>query len=84
MSAEAREFIEDWVENNVHPTGYEPEGDSEEAKKLAFECWRAVDQAGISRAAVKEEVGELLDYMSEAIERVNDAEVQRQVDKDKS
>lgn len=84
MSAEAREFIEDWVNNNVHATGYQPEGDTEEARKLTFECWRAVDQAGIPRASVQEEVGELLDYMSEAIERVNDAEVQRQVDKDKS
>ena len=82
MSDKAREFVQTWVSENVHATGYEPEGDSKEAERLTFACWRAVDQAGIRRAEVDEEFGDLLDYMAEQIESVNDQEVQRLVDKD--
>ena len=84
MSMKAREFVEKWVNENVHPTGYEPEGDSAEAKKLANACWRAVDLAGIGRPQVAAEIDDLEDFMGDAIERVNDAEVQRLVDKDRS
>ena len=84
MSEKARQFVETWVSENVHPTGYEPEGDSREAERLAFDCWRAVDEAGIRRAEVQEDFGDLRDHMAEQIERVNDEEVQRLVDKDNS
>jgi hypothetical protein len=77
MSEKARKFVEQWVSENVQPTGYEPEGDSEESRRLAFACWRDADQSGIRRADIQEAVGELVDHMAEQVERVNDEEVQR-------
>lgn len=77
MSEKAREFVDGWIAENVHATGYEPEGDATEAKRLAFECWAAADKAGIPRGQIEQAVGPLVDHMAAAIEEVNDAEVRR-------
>lgn len=84
MGEGARQFVEQWIDDNVHSSGYEPEGDAAESKRLAAECWAAADQAGVSRASIQEEVGHLPDYMAERLKAVNDAEVQRLIDKDRS
>lgn len=81
MGQNAREFVEGWIDQNVHATGYAPEVDNAEAKRLAVECWAAADQAGVSRASIAEEFN-LPDRMAEAIEAVNDAEVERLASKD--
>ena len=82
MSDQAREFVEQWIESNVHATGYEPDGDNAEAKKLAFACWADADKMAISRATIESEFGSLVDHMTEALEAVNDAEVERLIAKD--
>ncbi len=84
MAEKAAEFVEAWIEENIHATGYEPEGDASEAKEKAVACWAAADMKGISRAAIQKEVGDLVERMARAIESVNDHEVSRQVAKDKS
>ena len=78
----AATFVESWVSENVNATAYEPEGDASEAKRLAVLCWTAADAAGISRASISADVGDLVSYMASAIEAVNDAEVRRLVEKD--
>ena len=50
---------------------------SDEAKKLAAECWAAADSARISRLEIKTSCGDLVERMEDAIEAVNRAEVNR-------
>lgn len=80
--SKAAMFVDNWVRENVNATGYEPEGDASEAKRLAVMCWTAADAAGISRASISVDVGDLVSYMASAIESANDAEVRRLVAKD--
>lgn len=57
-------------------------GDSTEARRLAFACWRDADNSAVSRAAIQAAVGDLIEYMARAIERTNDEEVKRLAQKD--
>jgi hypothetical protein len=82
MSERGRRFIEGWVDENVHATGYEPEGDNSEARQLAKLCLAEAKAKGISRKEIEEHVGDINDYMSEAIENANDEEVRRLASKD--
>ncbi len=83
MSEAAKDFIDGWISENVNPTGYEPEGDSKEAHRLAFSCWEATDREGYGRSDVDVAVGgDLIAYMAEALENVNDEEVARLAAKD--
>ena len=82
MSDVAKKFVDSWISDNVHPTTYEPEGDNKGAAHLAAACWLEADGAGISRASIEAAVGPLMDYMAQAIERANDAEVRRLAAKD--
>lgn len=82
MTQDAKQFVDNWITEHVQPTGYEPEGDASAAERLAFECWRAADKAGIKRGLIKEACGNLVEYISEAIERINDDNVKRLAKKD--
>jgi hypothetical protein len=82
MTEDAKAFVEHWVEDNIHPTGYEPEGDATEARKAMLACFRDADRAGISRRSIQDAIGDLQEYMVKAIENVNDAEVARLAAKD--
>lgn len=53
MTKDAGHFVEEWVANNIHATGYEEEGDMRAAKAAAFEMLAAADKAGVARAAVE-------------------------------
>ena len=81
MFEKAQQFIDDWIEINIHPTGYEPEGNNAEAHERARECWAEADIEGISRPLIQAAVGDLVSYMASAIEGKNDEEVQRLVAK---
>jgi len=82
MSEKAQQFVEDWVENNIHAEAYQPEGDNSEAQSCAEQCRIRAEAEGISKAEIEEAVGDLVGYMADAIERVNDEEIQRRSDKD--
>jgi len=77
MHNDARDFVEGWIEENVHPTGYDHAGNLKEAKMLALACRAAADEVGIGRAAVDAEFASLVNYITEAIEAANVAEVAR-------
>ena len=53
----------------VKPVAGAPEGDDSEARLRAEECVIAAKEEGIAKEAIEEEVGDLVDYMSAAIER---------------
>ena len=70
MSKRAVEFLEEWVsENMVKPVAGAPEGDDSEARLRAEECVIAAKEEGIAKEDIEEEVGDLVDYMSAAIEK---------------
>jgi hypothetical protein len=85
MSKRAVEFLEEWVsENMVKPVAGAPEGDDSEARLRAEECLIAAKEEGIAKEDIEEEVGDLVDYMSVAIEKAVSADVDRVVMKDGS
>ncbi|HMJ31821.1 MAG TPA: hypothetical protein VK512_24165 [Xanthobacteraceae bacterium] len=85
MSKRAVEFLEEWVsENMVKPVAGAPEGDDSEARLRAEECVIAAKEEGIAKEDIEEEVGDLVDYMSAAIEKAVNADVDRAVMKDRS
>jgi hypothetical protein len=76
-SEEANAFVDNWIEENVRPEGYEPDGDRSLSRQLALECFRAAREAGLSPKTIEHTVGNLLDYIAEAIGKANDDEVAR-------
>jgi hypothetical protein len=85
MSKRAVEFLEEWVsENMVKPVAGAPEGDDSEARLRAEECLITAKEQGIAKEDLEEEVGDLVDYMSAAIEKVVNADVDRAAMKDRS
>ena len=85
MSKRAVQFLEEWVsENMVKPVAGAPEGDDSEARLRAEECVIAAKEEGIAKEDIEEEVGDLVDYMSAAIEKAVNADVGRAVTKDRS
>lgn len=82
MTKDAGQFVEVWVANNIHATGYEAEGDRKAARSAVYEMVAAADKAGIARVAIQEYTGsDMVSFMAGRIEAVNDAEVERLVAK---
>jgi hypothetical protein len=78
-------ILEQWVsENTVKPVAGAPEGDDSEARLRAEECLIAAKEQGIAKPDIEEEVGDLVDYMSAAIEKAINADVDRAAMKDRS
>jgi hypothetical protein len=85
MSKRAVEFVEEWVsENMVKPIAGAPEGDDSEARIRAEECLIAAREQGIGKEDIEEEVGDLVDYMSAAIEKAVNTDVDRAAMKKRS
>lgn len=77
MSERGLRFVEAWIVENVNAEGYEPEGDNSHARMLAVLCLEAAKAEGISKKEIEEHVGDINDFMSQAIDEANDAEVAR-------
>jgi hypothetical protein len=85
MSKRAVEFLEEWVsENMIKPVAGAPEGDDSEARLRAEECLVAAKEQGIAKQDIEEEVGDLVDYMSAAIQKAVNTDVDRTAMKDRS
>lgn len=82
MSERAIAFVEGWVSDNIHATGYEPEGDSSQAAELAAECLTAAKAEGITDAEMKDAFDDLTQFMAGSIKLANDTEVDRLASKD--
>jgi hypothetical protein len=82
MSERALAFAEEWVNENIHATGYEPEGDTSAASALAQQCLAEAKADGISEAEMKEAIDDLTQFMAGQIKLVNDNEVDRLASKD--
>ncbi len=89
MIQDAKDFINDWVRENINAEAYTAYGDDSRARELAERCRSGAKEAGISEndldAAVDDMWGGgngLMGFMADAMEAATDAEVRRLADKD--
>jgi 5-enolpyruvylshikimate-3-phosphate synthase len=84
MSERAIAFVEEFVSENVHAEGYEPEGDHSQAAAFAAQCLASAKAEGITDAEMKNAFEDLTQFMAAAIKTANDDEVDRLASKDDS
>lgn len=78
MTTKAREFIDFWVENSVHPVEqFRTPGASQDVPELARRCIEMAKGQGLSEEALREEVGDVADYISGKLSAANKAESDR-------
>jgi len=77
MSERAIAFVKGWIEENIHPEAYVAEGDDPRPKEKALQCLVDAKNAGIPKAEIEEEFGDLEDHMAGAMDASTDAEVNR-------
>ncbi len=66
MAKAAKRFVDEWVSKNVDVAN-----DEGKRHALTLACLAAADKAGIARAAIEEECGDLNAYIGDAIARAN-------------
>lgn len=73
--ADPQEFLESWVRENVQATSYR---DKAEARRLAYECRKAAEGAGLSWFAVARAAGgDVQSYVMSALSRAADREAEQ-------
>ena len=82
MSNSAADFLNSWVEENIHAGAY-PQ-DIKEGQLPAQQCIAEAKAKGITKQQLEEAAGDdLVSYMFSALERATDMEVDRLVTKDR-
>lgn len=72
MMAQAREFIDFWIENSVHASEQSGEqGAEQNADTLAERCSEMAESLGISRTDLEAEVGDLVAYIGAKLKAAN-------------
>jgi hypothetical protein len=78
MNTKAREFIDFWVENSVHAAEqYRTPGASQDVEELARRCMEMAKGQGITEKAMRDEVGDVAEYISDKLKAANRAESDR-------
>ncbi|MCC8975010.1 hypothetical protein [Bradyrhizobium brasilense] len=78
MVSKAREFIEFWIENSVHPVEqYRTIGASQDVAELARRLVAAAKEQGFSDADLQAEIGDISDYIGDRLKAANRAESER-------
>lgn len=80
MSVRATDFAAGWVAENINADAYDP-GDaivSQHVEQLKADA----QEAGIDEDELREDLGDLTDFISEAMEAANDDEVERLASRD--
>ncbi|MFT4116592.1 hypothetical protein [Bradyrhizobium sp.] len=78
MTSKAREFIDFWVENSIHPAEqYRTVGASQDVAELTRRLIDGAKGQGISEADLRAEIGDISDYVAERLHAANDAERER-------
>jgi hypothetical protein len=78
MSANAREFIDFWIENSVHAAEqYGNAGGEQDVTELAGRCIEAAKGQGISEADMQAEIGAVAEYIRDKLKAANKAERDR-------
>lgn len=78
MSQIGIDFANQWIAENIQPTFYAPEGSSHPETKATLARFLAdAKEEGISRQEIEEDMGDLSDFISAALEEATEAEVER-------
>ena len=75
MSQRAREFVEFWIEEFLHPDVYEDEETLDESNEHVEECIHLAAMNGIARSEIEEEFGDLLHHIARMHERIVDEQM---------
>lgn len=76
--ATAREYIDFWTENSVHAAEqYRAGGATQDALELVRRLVDGAKEQGISEDALRDEVGDLADYVRGELKAANQAEAGR-------
>jgi hypothetical protein len=82
MSNAAGAFAYNWVGQNISADVYAPEGDTSQAEALVSRMLVDAVEAGISRGEMESAVGDLMSFISNAMENATDEEVGRLSEED--
>lgn len=75
MSKEAREYIEYWVENSVHAIEqFRTPAASQDVDTLAGRLIEGAKGQGITEQSIRDEVGDLTEYVREKLQLANQTE----------
>ncbi|WP_432769965.1 MAG: DUF768 domain-containing protein [Sphingopyxis sp.] len=78
MSQIGIEFANQWIAENIRPSFYAPEGDRHPETKATLARFLAdAREDGITRQEIEEDMGDLSDFISAALEEATEAEVER-------
>ena len=78
--SKAREFIDFWVENSVHPAEqFRAPGASQDEAELTSRLVAAAKEQGISETDLQAEIGEVRSYIRDKLSAANKAESARLV-----
>ncbi len=80
MSERAKDFVETFKQERLHPSAYEGD-DLSESKALAAACYEAAEAAGISKEEIDEEYEDLVSDIATTAESMIDAKVKQLADK---
>jgi hypothetical protein len=78
MTAQAREYIDFWIENSVHAVEqFRTPGASQEVAELVRRLIEGAKAQGISEKDMRDEVGDLTEYVRDKLRAANKAEDDR-------
>ena len=76
--ASAKEFVEFWLQNSVHPDEqFGPRRGRAAVQRLADNLVRAAEEQGFTKAQMEAEIGDLYTFIRGSINRQNKAEDDR-------
>ncbi|TAI63661.1 DUF768 domain-containing protein [Bradyrhizobium sp. Leo170] len=79
MSTKARAFIDFWIENSVHASEQPGTvGASQDVEELTTRCREMAKHEGISEQSIRDEIGDLTEYIRSKLDAANMAEKERQ------
>jgi hypothetical protein len=83
MSRAGIEFVSRWVTENIQATGLAPdEGLHPETEETLRRMLADADTAAISRGEIEEDMGDLSEFISAALDEATEAEIDRLEDED--
>lgn len=78
MSQIGIDFANQWIAENIRPTFFVPEGGRHPETQATLARFLADSKEnGISRREIEEDIGDLSDFLSAALEDATEAEVER-------
>jgi hypothetical protein len=79
MSATVREFIDFWIQNSIHAAEqFGTLGASQDVAELTRRCIEMAKSEGIGENAMRDEVGDVTEYIRSKLKAANSAESDRQ------